>query len=704
MLPLTAAELEDRLGESLDPVLSSRRTAIASALAEFDRAQQDFVLHWTGVVAKTNTEMAFQFASHAPEALRGMDLRGVEDWLIHAMDVYDRQGLYPASAVFRDAAGFARAAAERDRGAAFEEIAHVLELFVRGVSGRALKLAAADETWTDTATLHVPARIVRFDSRTDNQALYKAMCAHQWAQTWYGTFRADLASALQGYADPARALRIFHALECMRLDACIARDLPGLARDMQRLRELAGELTGYGPPESWQAAQRRLRQPDATVGTTLQSVRDLYDAEPPDPGCYQGALFPDRVAAVIHARLEHERRELHARLAQLMHDKDKRTPIELARGEPSTPRLRIERDKTESGVRRIEIQLDGQPVVPNADLRALMDSIVQDLGDIPDEYLTAAGDGGYARDNAAKSPEDVWKGTYHEEGAFLYDEWDFRRRHYRKEWCVLRELDVHPAEEPFVAETRRKYTGLIANLRKTFEALRGEDRLLRREPQGENIDLDAVVATRADMRAGMEMSARVHVRRHKLERDIAVMFMVDMSGSTKGWINNAERESLVMLCEALEVLGDRYAIYGFSGMTRKRCELYRVKRFDEPYSDAVRARIAGIQPKDYTRMGVTIRHLTRLLGDIEARTRLLITLSDGKPDDYDGYRGDYGIEDTRQALIEAKRIGVHPFCITIDETARDYLPHMYGAVNWALVSDVKKLPLKVSDIYRRLTM
>jgi nitric oxide reductase NorD protein len=199
------------------------------------------------------------------------------------------------------------------------------------------------------------------------------------------------------------------------------------------------------------------------------------------------------------------------------------------------------------------------------------------------------------------------------------------------------------------------------------------------------------------------MSERVLTKLHKLERNIAVMFMVDMSGSTKGWINDAEREALVMLCEALEVLGDRYAIYGFSGITRKRCELYRVKRFDEPYSDAVRARITGIKPQDYTRMGVTIRHLTKLLKQIEARTKLLITLSDGKPDDYDGYRGDYGIEDTRQALLEAKRDGIHPFCITIDTEARDYLPHMYGPVNYAVIDDVRKLPLKVSDIYRRLT-
>ena len=234
--------------------------------------------------------------------------------------------------------------------------------------------------------------------------------------------------------------------------------------------------------------------------------------------------------------------------------------------------------------------------------------------------------------------------------------------------------------------------------------LRGEDRWMKQQQGGDEIDLDAVISAYADMHTGVELTERLFIERHKAERDIAVMFMVDMSGSTKGWINEAEREALVILCEALEVLGDRYAIYGFSGITRKRCEIYRIKRFSEKYDDTVRRRIAGIQPHDYTRMGVAIRHLTALLNAVDARTKLLITLSDGKPDDYsDNYRGEYGVEDTRQALIEAHRGGVHPFCITIDREAREYLPRMYGAVNYTLIDDVGRLPLKVADVYRRLT-
>ncbi|MEO5367502.1 MAG: hypothetical protein H7831_14350, partial [Magnetococcus sp. WYHC-3] len=190
-------------------------------------------------------------------------------------------------------------------------------------------------------------------------------------------------------------------------------------------------------------------------------------------------------------------------------------------------------------------------------------------------------------------------------------------------------------------------------------------------------------------------------RRH--ERHIAVLIMVDLSGSTKGWVNLALRESLVLLTESLAVLGDRHAIYGFSGNTRKKCEIYRIKSFEESAGMAVWQRIAGLQPLEYTRMGVAIRHLGERLSLVEARTRLLVTLSDGRPEDYDGYRGDYGIEDTRQALFEVRRRGIHPFCITIDREARDYLPHMYGPANFVVVDRVEQLPLRMAGIYRHLT-
>ncbi len=703
---LSATDLEEKLDEYLDPVLSSRRTAtgLAAALAEFNRNQQEFVLRWIGIIAKTNAELAYQFAAQVPEGLRLMVPDDIESWIIQAMDTYDKMGLYPASAVFHEGTVYAARARTRVSGVSFEDVSGILEIFVRGLSGRPLKLEPGEQAYTDTSTLFLPSSIALLPNKDQNFCLYKAMTAHQWAQTWYGTFRLDLCEVFAGFPDQDRAARFFHALETVRLDARLSTDLPGLHRDMQQLRETLGEIA-Y--PDTWQEQLRALRVPGASVQTTIDALHALYDDVLPAALCYQGTLQAGRVEQIMAQRLEREKEQFRAALARLLDEKGRRAEHAGLDGEPntSTDRFRLEHtpdpDRPERS--RYELTLDGQLVAPPQDVKAMMGSIIQDLGDIPDDYLVAAGDGGYRRDGEEKNPDDVWKGTYHEEGAFLYNEWDFRRQHYRKHWCVLREIDVHPLDSDFVARTRQKYAAPIASLRKTFEALRGEERLMKKQNNGDNIDFDALVEAYADMRHGMEMSERVLTKLHKLERNIAVMFMVDMSGSTKGWINDAEREALVLLCEALEVLGDRYAIYGFSGITRKRCELYRVKRFDEPYSDLVRARIAGIKPEDYTRMGVTIRHLTQLLNQVEARTKLLITLSDGKPDDYDGYRGDYGIEDTRQALIEAKRDGIHPFCITIDTEARDYLPHMYGTVNWTLIDDVRRLPLKVSEIYRRLT-
>ena len=686
---LSAAELERRLDEFLDPVLSIRRSAapLAQALSAGPRAQQDFALHWVEVIAKTNPEMAYQFAAHAPTAFARMALADVEGWIVAAMDTYDKLGMYPAIAVLKDVERFAAAAAEKTRGVAFEEVAGILKLFVRGLAGRALKLEAADEVYTDTTTLFLPRRLSLLPTREGNFKLYKCMVAHLWAQTWFGTFRMSLREGARRFADPAKAVRQFHALETIRLEACIARELPGLHRDLVALR-------GEAYPPQWAAHTERLTRPDASVQDTYEALDSSYGDEVPPALCYQGLLFPERVEAATALRQAREKDSLHAALGQLLQQKAAPPASENTARFTATQRPDAERpDRT-----TVELSLDGEPIAPPAEVQALLASIAQDLGQIPPDYLNAAA--------AAERPDLQDKkaqADYSGDDAFVYNEWDYRRQHYRKDWCMLREIDVHPLDEPFVEQTLRKYAGLAARLRKTFEALRGEHKLQRRQTHGDEIDFDAAVEAHADLQGGRELSERLFVKNHRIERNIAVMFMVDMSGSTKGWINDAERESLILLCEALEILGDRYAIYGFSGITRKRCELYRVKRFDEPYGPLVKHRITGMKPQDYTRMGVAIRHLTKLLGEIDARTKLLITLSDGKPDDYDGYRGDYGIEDTRQALFEARAAGVHPFCITIDTEAREYLPHMYGAANYTLIDDVRKLPHKVSDIYRRLT-
>jgi nitric oxide reductase NorD protein len=703
---MTAEQLEEHLDAYLDAVLSSRRTAtgLAKKLASFELSHQVSILHWVEVISHTNAEMAYQVAAYGSEAMQQLDEAGMEAWIIHAMDVYDQTGLHAGISALKEVESYARQIKERRTGIPLEEVQGVLENFIQGLNGRGLKLEQGGQTYTDTEVLFLPGMANQLTDRERNFQLYKAIAVHQWAQCWYGTWRMSLHKAVSHFAGPEKATRIFHALETVRLEACIQRDLPGIYREMKGLRL---ELGTPVLPETWHEAVKQLQDKSATVQDSYDWLPKLYDGPVPEPAPYQGELYPKKVEQVRAARLIRDQGMFRLGLVRILDEIDSDISDEQKDQEQLEPandedRFRLNKipDSEHPDGFTFELTLDGNPVAPPDNIQSVMESIVQDLGEIPDEYLLAAGDGAYRNAPAGEDgdADDVWKGTYHEKGAFIYNEWDFERQHYRKNWAVLRELTVHPQYDEFVQETLQKYGGLVKSLRRVFEALRGEDRVLKKQPYGDDVDIDALVETYADSSIGLEMSERVFTKKYKLERDIAVMFMVDMSGSTKGWINDAEREALVLLAESLETLGDRYAIYGFSGMTRKRCEVYRVKDFHEPYTDEVRARISGITPQDYTRMGVTIRHLSALLNQVEARTKLLITLSDGKPDDYDTYRGTYGIEDTRQALIEAKRDGIHSFCITIDKEANDYLPH-----NYTVIDEVRKLPLKVSDIYRRLT-
>jgi len=690
-------EIEQALDELLDPVLSSRRTAEepARGLAKLPRAQQQFALHWTGVIGKSNSEMAYQFVMHVPRALALLGAAGAKLWLLRAMDIYDQRGLYPGSAAFARIDEFSRERRKRGAAVALAEVRPVLARFLHALAGRELKLEAGARVCTDTETLYLPECISRFEQREKNYLLYKAAAVHLWAQAWFGTFRRaapdapHLSEELARIGERGRALKLFSLLETIRLNACIARELPGLARELPALNPRApAQATARDMTcsRTWRKHLRILESADAGAADTLAATAALYPLQMPWPDAppYQGELDLEAAQLAIEQRLKKEHLQLQAGLDEILAGQ--------ARAED--PEFSI--DSGENG--EIEIRLDGEPLTPPPDVANTLSSMLQDLEKVPQEWLQPAGGGKYDRraDHAGVADSGG------DSGAFHYDEWDFHRESYRKNWCALRERDAHPLHDEFIDDTLKKYAHLVADIRRRFEALRDADKLLKAQPDGDDIDFDALVTAHADARAGLEMSGRLFTRANKVGRDLAVIFMVDASGSTKGWINDAERESLALLCEALEILGDQYAIYAFSGMTRNRCEVYRIKTFAQPYDADARARISGLRPQDYTRMGATIRHLSKIFSHVESRSKILITLSDGKPDDYDGYRGDYGIEDTRRALLEARRAGIHPFCITIDEHAADYLPHMYGRAGYAVVDEVRKLPLKVADIYRRL--
>lgn len=297
------------------------------------------------------------------------------------------------------------------------------------------------------------------------------------------------------------------------------------------------------------------------------------------------------------------------------------------------------------------------------------------------------------------------------EQTFSYDEWDYRIEDYRPAWCTLREERATRMQEGFVAATFHEFGGIVTQIRRNFQLMRPERlRKMRYQTEGDDLDIDGLVEHVVDKRARVDTSGRVYIQREKRERDVATAFLVDMSSSTDRKIDgrkriiDIEKEALLLMCEALEAIRDDYGIYGFSGNGREDAQFYVVKELGERYDDRVKGRIGGIYARQKTRMGPAIRHATKRLTQADAAVKLMILLTDGKPYDSDTYQDNtYAQEDTKIALREARREKIHLFCVTVDQEAADYLPNMYSDANFVIIDDVRTLPHRLPQLYRRLT-
>jgi nitric oxide reductase NorD protein len=296
------------------------------------------------------------------------------------------------------------------------------------------------------------------------------------------------------------------------------------------------------------------------------------------------------------------------------------------------------------------------------------------------------------------------------ERVFHYDEWDHKIEDYRPAWCTLTEHRQTRTQEGFVAATFHEFGGIVTQIRRNFQLMRPERlRKMRHQPEGDDLDTDGLVEYVVDRRARVAPSGRVYIKREK-DRDVTTVFVVDMSSSTDRKIDgrkriiDIEKEALLLMCEALEAIRDEYAIYGFSGSGREDSQFYVVKELGERYDDRVKGRIGGIYARQKTRMGPALRHATRRLAAADSHVKLMILLTDGKPYDSDTYQDNaYAQEDTKMALREARREKIHLFCVTVDREAADYLPHMYSDANFVIIDDVRTLPQKLPQLYRRLT-
>ncbi|MBN6741177.1 VWA domain-containing protein [Acidithiobacillus sp. MC6.1] len=296
-------------------------------------------------------------------------------------------------------------------------------------------------------------------------------------------------------------------------------------------------------------------------------------------------------------------------------------------------------------------------------------------------------------------------------GGIPYPEWDYRINGYKKEWTRVYERRLHDENATLATEINATYKGTLWRLERALQALKPTRMVpLRRQGQGNDVDLDAAVQFIVERRAGHAPKPRIYTSRRPQLRDTAVFLLADLSTSIMAQIGGSDlrildrlRAALLLFCEALTEVGDSFAIYGFASKYRDEVLLYPIKRFIEPFDGKTRALIGGLTGRLATRMGAAIRHSTRLFQESPAQRKLLLIVTDGRPADYDD-GGDirYLQEDTRMAAKEAQRQGVHAFCISIDPSGGEYLPAIFGSGHYSILSNINRLPQSVPEIYLRL--
>ncbi|HEY9227988.1 MAG TPA: VWA domain-containing protein [Gemmatimonadaceae bacterium] len=289
-----------------------------------------------------------------------------------------------------------------------------------------------------------------------------------------------------------------------------------------------------------------------------------------------------------------------------------------------------------------------------------------------------------------------------------YDEWNSEAGVYLPRATTVRLYDSADADDSWSREMLDRHAALVRQIRHHFERLRARRALLGRQRAGDELDLMACVNAMVDRRIGHPPDDRLYLDARPARRGLAISLLVDVSGSTETRVTDdlrivdLERISLLLASEALDALGDLYAVHSFAGKSISNVKLTTIKSFAERNGEMVRRRIAAMQPGGFTRLGAAVRHVTRQLARESAGHRLLLILSDGRPNDVDRYQGPYGVEDARQAILEARASGVFPFCITVDRDASEYLPRIFGTAGHTVLQRAEQLPTALLRVVQGL--
>ena len=715
------------------------------------------VLTLTKEIAAIDGEAALACFRSSSRALRTVSIEQFEAWARRGLTSGRADSRARRSYFSLETRGSYEALLSGSAGLALDSVQHLLRLYVEALTGREVEIAplaaVPDEARIDDGrTIHLPSLVNEFGDDDLDFRLYKVLAAHAAGQIEFGTYerggmlRPAYSSIVERYSEenvdaldafaladeivelghekaqkitkpvpedvgyrevlkifpqPQLARRVFGTLENGRIDRRLRQAYRGLKRDLDLIRQ---HLSRSRP--------RITELPMSLVPFELLFQVTMLGGARDDARIAYGQVVSE-LETIVGDYLTREQTSVADTMMATSRVYDlfqSVVPVDDSVQQVEAPEDQTESDDDSAATERLK-QRQAQQTPQRRDARELFNAWNDPSaeGD-PDELA------GAEAWSEAETPEQV---LAEGEIAYNYDEWDRELTDHRLGWCRVVEKKVKHGDRNFVEQTKERHKGVISSIRHQFQLMKPENLIrVSNEVDGEEFDLNAVIDYVIDRRADGQQSERIYTKRLRRRRDVAVSFLLDQSSSTARTIGRhplqpytrpgrriieIEKEGLVLMSEALEAVGDVYSINGFTSEGRRNVKFYIVKDFNEKYDDEVKRRIGGINYQNNTRLGAAIRHATARLAKQDARTRLLIVLSDGRPYDHDYGDARYAREDTREALRQAKNEGITPFCITIDRESEAELRDLYGEIGYTIIDDVLSLPERLPGIYRKLT-
>jgi len=293
-----------------------------------------------------------------------------------------------------------------------------------------------------------------------------------------------------------------------------------------------------------------------------------------------------------------------------------------------------------------------------------------------------------------------------------HPEWDHISGTKRNEWTTIVEFQPQPASAATVDSIVEEYADVeqrIARLVKSAKISRPVR--MRRQPQGDRLDLDACIRATIERRAGFTPDPRLYETNEMRSRDLSVLVLLDISESTRDRVKDTnttvialERAAAALVGQAMSELGDPFAMHAFCSNGREEVRYYRVKDFNEPYSAVTRARLAGLRGMLSTRLGAALRQAGSEIQHQATHRKLVLIITDGEPSDVDVADKKYLVEDARKAVHELSHMGIDVFCVGLDSGGESYLPRIFGNRNYLMINRIEALPEKLPMLYFRLTV